>query len=271
MPGCGNTWHSSTRIWLRLPAQGTSPSAFSPQFLPAFRPSQLTHSPTVLRHTTQTPAAQLIFGKKVAKNILSHLPVPSMGQQLIAFEEKKKNQALSPQPCLMAWLVSAALLQTFKMGIIWDVRQEGGKAASAQGCRHSVVIISNTGHFCRSHLPPTTPFLACNALPPSMILLFSLLTFKTIYLGLPKEACTPWSKGSNPSHPHMPRLARPHPTLIPATPSPPTISGPLPSPLSCAGSIPSSPGYWAIRQGVQTQDGGLRQKEGRMVIFTNRF
>lgn len=62
-----------------------------PLFLPAFRPSQLTHSPTVLRHTTQTPAAQLIFGKKVAKNILPHRPVPSMGQQLIAFEEKKKK------------------------------------------------------------------------------------------------------------------------------------------------------------------------------------
>lgn len=56
-----------------------------------------------------------------------------------------------------------------------------------------------------------SPSLHNNHIDP-LILRISL---QNNLLGLPKA---PWSKESNPSHPHVPQLARPHPTLIPATP-----------------------------------------------------
>lgn len=149
------------------------------QFLPAFQPFQLTHGPTVLRHATQTSAAQLIFWKKEAKNIRPPLPPASrlehrMGQQLVAFEQKKKKN----QTRLTAWFVPVASLQTFNVGIKWEARQERGKAASVQGCGCSGVTLSyNTGCLCSYHLPPASPFLACNALPPSITTISILLFY----------------------------------------------------------------------------------------------
>lgn len=153
------------------------------QFLPAFQPFQLTHGPTVLRHATQTSAAQLIFWKKEAKNIRPLSPQPrawSIGwvSSSLPLSKRKKKIKHNPQTRLTAWFVPVASLQTFNVGIKWEARQEQGKAASVQGCGCSGVTLSyNTGCLCSYHLPPASPFLACNALPPSITTISILLFY----------------------------------------------------------------------------------------------